>query len=404
MKKYKLKMVPTKQGAFVRRRIDKTRARAEFVGMLYLLAMIALTGVVCAPLLAAERYHGGITVFYKTLLAFNYSTVADAVKLVTAALYALMLFVLVINVLRSLTHLKYLFKKKVSRVYGLNSNISAMEALGQIFSSSLIWIVATQFISYMICLNAQFTYAALVVAIVGVVVHILGGFMGGKVSAFYIDDEEGVREVKRPYGRIIPLVRNILQIAAVGAIGFCFTKTDLYVITSSIAEVVYARQWGVLWVNVMGMLPALADMLIGLCIIAMARYALGTYEYSVEGEYSPDGVRGVSSACFKGGAILTVLLSAFAFVYRFVWGGISSFAKNEAGVFEPVFHGNSTTPNNYFDIIPLCMGVVALVIFLIDVCVRWRWTKAAKEEQQLGMVERRPVPPRVEVKLSLIHI
>ena len=403
MKKYKLKMVPTKQGAFVRRRIDKTRARAEFVGMLYLLATIALTALVCAPLIIAERYAGGILVFYKTLFAFNYSTVADAVKLVTAALYALMLLVLCINVLRSLTHLKYLFKKKVSRVYGLNSNISAMEALGQIFSSSLIWIVAMQFISYMICFEAQFTIAALLVAVLGVAVHILGGFLGGKVSAFYIDDEEGVREVKRPYGRIIPLVRNILQIAAVGAIGYFFTKTDLYVIASGIAKVVYAGQWNVLLANVMGLLPSLAETLIGLCLIAMARYALGTYEYSVEGEYSPDGVRGVSSACFKGGIILTVLLSAFTFVYRLAWGGVSYFAMNEAGVFEPVFHGNSAMPTNYFDWIPLYIGAIALVIFLLDVCIRWRWTKAAKEEQALGMVERRPVPPRVEVKMPAIQ-
>ena len=403
MKKYKLKMVPTKQGAFVRRRIDKTRARAEFVGMLYLLATIALTALVCAPLIIAERYAGGILVFYKTLFAFNYSTVADAVKLVTAALYALMLLVLCINVLRSLTHLKYLFKKKVSRVYGLNSNISAMEALGQIFSSSLIWIVAMQFISYMICFEAQFTIAALFVAVLGVAVHILGGFLGSKVSAFYIDDEEGVREVKRPYGRIIPLVRNILQIAAVGAIGYFFTKTDLYVIASGIAKVVYAGQWNVLLANVMGLLPSLAETLIGLCLIAMARYALGTYEYSVEGEYSPDGVRGVSSACFKGGTILTVLLSAFTFVYRLVWGGVSYFVMNEAGVFEPVFQNNSAMPTNYFDWIPLYIGAIALVIFLLDVCIRWRWTKAAKEEQALGMVERRPVPPRVEVKMPAIQ-
>ena len=42
MKKYKIKSVPTKHGAFIRRRIDKSRFRAEVVGMTYLFTIIVL--------------------------------------------------------------------------------------------------------------------------------------------------------------------------------------------------------------------------------------------------------------------------------------------------------------------------------------------------------------------------
>ncbi len=401
MKKYKLKLVPTKQGAFVRRRIDKTRARAEFVGMLYLFGMIALTALVCFPLIKSTRYGGGLTTFYKVLLAFDYSNMSSFVTLITAALYAFMIVVLLINILRALTHLKYLFKNKVSRVYGLNSNISAMEALGEIYSSSLVTVTFVHFLCYIGCFDAQLVPMAYVVAGLGVALHILCGFWGGKVSAFYIDDEEGVREVKRPYGRIIPLVRNILQIASVAAIGFliitqCKSVGGFTHFVSGIVRAVKAGQLSLVIENIPGFIPMLAEMGMILCLFAMMNYAFGTFEYSIEGEYSFDGVKGVSSKGFKAGALLTVIFAAAAVLYRLMFREVIGFSVGESGGYTP------DTLSPWFDTKTIIIAIIAIAVFLFDVMVRWQWTKAAKEEQKIAMLEVRPAVPRVEIKMPAI--
>ena len=46
------------------------------------------------------------------------------------------------------------------------------------------------------------------------------------IYAQIIDDEKGVSESKRPYGRLIPLIRNILQFAAIVAVGYIFLQQN----------------------------------------------------------------------------------------------------------------------------------------------------------------------------------
>ena len=123
MKKYKNRLVPTKQGAFIRRRIDKNRFRAELVGMIYLIATLVVSALACDTLMYSDRFSMGVFQFYKVLLAPDFKTVDGIARFTTACLYGVMLLVLLINGLRAFTHLKNLFKKKVSRVYGLNQPI-----------------------------------------------------------------------------------------------------------------------------------------------------------------------------------------------------------------------------------------------------------------------------------------
>ena len=134
MKKYKIKSVPTKRGAFIRGRIDKSRRRAETVGMLYLVALIALVAATCLGLLTSEYASVDVQGAVATVMARDFGTVSAKIKFGTAVLYLLSLLVSAICVLNALTHLKNLFKKKVSRVYGLNANIDAMDSIGRMFS------------------------------------------------------------------------------------------------------------------------------------------------------------------------------------------------------------------------------------------------------------------------------
>ena len=213
MKKYKIKSVPTKHGAFIRRRIDKSRRRAELVGMAYIFALFVLTGLTCLSLMATNVGATGIKSALVVALKHDLGTVESKLRFLTAGLYLFTLTFLGVNILRALTHLKNLFKKKVSRVYGLNANIDAMETLGKIFSASLSCIVINHMLIYMLCNSAaSLTLAGYALAAFGLAVHFVCGFVGGKVSVFYIDEETGVSESKRPYGRFIPLLRNVLQL------------------------------------------------------------------------------------------------------------------------------------------------------------------------------------------------
>jgi hypothetical protein len=62
-------------------------------------------------------------------------------------------------------------------------------------------------------------------AATGIVIHFLCGHIGGNVSLF-VADGDTLTEEKRECGRISPIVRNILQFAVVGGIGYMITLTN----------------------------------------------------------------------------------------------------------------------------------------------------------------------------------
>ena len=84
MKKYKIKSVPTKHGAFIRRRIDKSRRRAELVGMTYLFALLALTGLTCMSLLETAVGATGIKSALTVAFLHDFGTVASKLEFLTA--------------------------------------------------------------------------------------------------------------------------------------------------------------------------------------------------------------------------------------------------------------------------------------------------------------------------------
>ena len=225
MKKYKIKSVPSKHGAFIRGRIDKSRRRAETVGLIYLFSLCALVALTCFGLLTSEFAAVKVQDAFATVKKHDFGTVGAILTFSTSVLYFLSLLVSGICALNAITHLKNLFKKKVSRVYGLNANIDAMDSIGRMFSIGFACILISHLLIYALCGEAaQLTTFAYVLLGVGFGIHFICGFCGGKVSVFYIDDEKGVSESKRPYGRLIPLFRNVLQFAAIVAIGYLFLQ------------------------------------------------------------------------------------------------------------------------------------------------------------------------------------
>ena len=91
MKKYKIKSVPSKHGAFIRSRIDKSRRRAAVVGLMYLFALAAIIAVSCLGLLTSE--YAAVTPKAALVAAksqkFNSYAAMLNIKFCTAALYLL---------------------------------------------------------------------------------------------------------------------------------------------------------------------------------------------------------------------------------------------------------------------------------------------------------------------------
>ena len=234
MKRTRKKNTLTQRGAYLKNRIARNRGRAQFVGIVYLLSIIALAAVVFMPLfeLKAESVTS-LTVmeFWKVFTPKHFkalNALTPILQLANSALYALMLLGLAINVLRALGKLGWLFKKKASKSYGFNRNVYAMEDLGHIFSGSFAVIITVYFLISVIngfgCIvPTMWTYILLGG---GAFIHLFAGVIGGKVSYFDIEDGE-ISEDKRVVGRFSAFFRNVLQLAAVGAIMYYFQKTEV---------------------------------------------------------------------------------------------------------------------------------------------------------------------------------
>ena len=377
MKKYKIKSVPTKHGAFIRRRIDKSRRRAELVGMTYLFALLALTGLTCMSLLETAVGATGIKSALTVAFLHDFGTVASKLEFLTAGLYLFTLMFLGIGLLRALTCLKNLFKKKVSRVYGLNANIDAMETLGKIFSASISCIVITHTLIYVLCDSAAaLTLAGYAVAGLGLAIHFICGFVGGKVSVFYIDEETGVSESKRPYGRFIPLFRNVLQLAAVGVITYAFIKysqlydTLIIVLTVGVQPILVGGH---------GLLPVALEGLSILWLMGMIGHALNTSEYSVEGPYA-SGIRN-----FRVFSILMFLTAGGALAWKYLFGAAVLTLQGSQVV--------ATLVKSLDNSLVIISGI-ALVMTVSDFVLKLRWTKEALAEQR---EENKQIVPNINI-------
>ncbi len=391
MKKYRIQTVPTKRGAFIRSRIDKNRHRAEWVGMIYLFATVVVSILGCRAMFSSVYGNMGLKQFWKPLVAMDLGSAFGVMSVFTSLIYVLMMAILLINGLRALTHLKYLFKKKVSRVYGLNANIGAMDTLGNIFSSSFTTVVVFNVLLYILQGGMAWSPSFLVdapydILAIGIIVHILCGLWGGKVSAFYIEDGSTVVEHKRPYGRFIPFIRNLLQLAAVFYISYLFlTSEQIHTVIN-----VYLREGGFasLMENVMGLAPVALQALSFICICCLFKHAFSGAEFSVEGPYAP------GKLTFRIATFFLTITSGLTVACKYLIG--------EAVYTIPDIQGSTFTVATQvgLDMNALIIAVVAFVMFLLDCILRLRWTKEAREEAE--EVSPRPVAaPAPNIKINL---
>lgn len=355
MKSYKKNV--SRQGIYLKKRISKTHARAEFVGLVYLFSIFALVGVACLPLISSPSAPVGVMEFWKVFTLSNLKAAKDLeaiaiVWLSNATLYALMLFGLAINALRALAKLGWLFKKKGSKKHSFNRNVYAMEDLGNLFSGSLASIVIFHFLICVICGSAEIQPLAYILLGGGLCIHFFCGFVGGKCSYFDSDAQGNLIEQKRLIGRIAPLIRNLLQVAAVGGMLFFFLRTN--VLSSLIAPLLQKGAFGgYIKNNLTAFISAGLQILTIPSLFVLIKHATGTSEYSIEGT-AASGMKN-----FRVFSFFVALTAGATAVCRYLFGEVGFGLILENGV-------TSVLVLKFTDYKSVMLAGIAFAMFVIE--------------------------------------
>ena len=212
----------------LKRRVSSVHAKAEAVGIFYLIATVLIAAAAFLPILYGTSVGDMWVVnFWKAfpdVVNIKTSAVAALLNAGCAGLYALLLLTAVINVLRSLSRMSRLFKTKASKVNGYNRNAMAMEEMGKIYSGTYCVFIVFPFMIHLIS-GAGFTNLYYIAIAVGLVFHFWLGLVGGNVSQFTVGTE--TEEEKRTLGRIAPFFRNLAQLVFVGLIMYYISETNL---------------------------------------------------------------------------------------------------------------------------------------------------------------------------------
>lgn len=305
---------------YVQKQTKRARKRAQFVGVLYFLATVALAVLAFLPVLGEIEFgYGtlGVSNFWKPfaelgLLLSAESRAMAAQNLVVGFLYGLPLLVSVISAFYSLSKLDNLFMKGNRRI-GYNQSYLALKKMANTFSASYAAISVCS-----LCLiflsGTEWTYLFYFASAGFLFFHFLCGLIGGTVSRF--STEEGFVETPRKYGLFSVFFRNLLQFAAVTAILYFFVKVNVIpLIFAYLAEGAFAdfSSWELAAkVTFVGFPIAEAVML--LCVIIILRHACNPTEFDLDGP-NAKGRKTVRAASFIL-LLLSLAMNAFLFYFE----------------------------------------------------------------------------------------
>ncbi len=329
MEKYKKTNALTSKGVYLKKRIANNRSRAQFIGIVYLLATIALAAVVCLPIFIEKLDpFWGVYHFWKVYTPSTLKTlktVEDFYPVAVTALYVFMAAGNIINVLRSFTKLGWLFKKRASKTYGFNRNVYAMEDMGRIFSGSYSAMLSVIFVISVLLgatlkgyweLRLLLGNAFLILFISalggGILLHFFAGLIGGKSSYFDLEDDEIV-EQKRLVGCFVPFLRNFVQVGAVLAIIFFFLKSNtLHTVIIPFTEKVtwkyYVKE------EMAAHISIALQLLTAAFILPLIYHAFNITEYNI------NGANGSGMKTFRVFAFFVFLTAGATAVCRYIFG------------------------------------------------------------------------------------
>ena len=363
-----MKRIPSK-ATLLKKRVRKIQNRAKFVGLLYLLGTIGLVAIAaCMPLLTgtcitADGATMPVMTFYQPIVnlfasgmeAFGSLTAAQITDLIVVVLFAAMLLTMAINVLRSIGKLGWLFKRRASYSNGFNRNMYAMDDMAKRFSNSLYTLVMIHLFIYLFSggvpaegqeATLQITTNAYIALGVGFGLHFICGLIGGTVTLFSTGDR--VEEETRENGLFVFFVRNLIQIAAVAAIGYFLIQESVFVAKlQEILKLVLEEQKPIAEIDWMSAIPAGIEIIAWLFIAVLAGHAIA------DTEFNRDGVVGSGMRNF----------GIFSFMAALALAAGIALPMLGIGVVEATTELNQNL---------LIAAAVALVAFLLDCIIRPR--------------------------------
>lgn len=295
-----------KRYTVAKQRIRKGQKRAKRIGFIYLLATFALVALACLPLMQVNdglsTHDMGVMSFYGVFTQLSGGPKGKEMALLIALLYSLMLVTVAISALKTLGKIRWLRKKKASRTYGFNRPMYAMDDLSRIFTRVFTSIVVTHLAIACLAQSVTFSTLAYVAVGVGVAVHLLCGIATLKVGLF--DIEDGFSEQKRTYRKFGSLFRNLVQVAACGAMGWAFFKSGA--LSASILEI--ARNFNAYLADPMKMLVPALEIAAFLVWAGMVKYAVSDVEFDIDGRQAAGRKRffvlALLAVACMGGAVM----------------------------------------------------------------------------------------------------
>ena len=363
-----MKRVSSK-ATLLKKRVRIIQNRAKFVGMLYLIGLLALMAlVVCMPLLKGTAiapsgkklvvlsfYQPFIDIFKGGIKGLKSLSIEKIDNAFVALVFAILLLTMLIDFLRSLGKLGWLFKRRASYINGFNRNMYAMDDMGKRFTWSFVSIIASHVIIYIVTGTAKLTNFAYVTLGVGLGIHFIAGLIGGTVTIF--TTEEQIEEQTRDYGVFVYFVRNALQLAVVGAVLFFLIKESvLFAKCRELLDMLVVKKAGVKVIKIKEYLPAIVELFAWIWVLVLMTHTLGATEYN------RDCSRGAGMANF---AVFSLLLTLTV-------GALVAFPYLKIGTTVATLNKNL-----------LIVAIVAFGGFLLDCIIRPRSRELSQEEMDV---------------------
>ncbi len=272
----------------IRKRIKAIQGRAKFVGVLYLLGTIGLAALAaCMPLLdnttvtlsvmkffepIKELFKGGV----KQIKTYSLSQLAD---LGVAVTYAIMLFSMLIDILRSISKLGWLFKRRASYSNGFNRNMYAMDDMGKRFSGVLATLLIFNLVFFMVDSASKISLYGYVALAGGLLLHFLCGLIGGSVTLFTMG--ERVEEEEREHGLLVYFIRNLIQLVVVAALVYFLCQASVLAVKArEVLGKIWMNKAGIKEIEYKGLIPAGVEMVTWLCVFVLAKHATASTEFN----------------------------------------------------------------------------------------------------------------------------
>ena len=288
-----------------RKRVKKVHAKARFVGVLYTLGALALLVFTFLPILAhstpiMDTVTLGFDVYVSKAIGFLKGG-ASLAEFIVGVLYIILLLTTFFNFFRCLFKLGWLSNRSSRYVNGYNKNMRAMEQMGERFAHSFARFVNFHIVTYILYNKAigpvyiqTMAYAALAV---GLIIHLIAGATSGKVSRFNVQGVGGVvEELKRECGLFVYFFRNLVQIAAIGAILYMFAPVSV------LGSVLNGLLDGTSSLGV----PEIMQALLLLALVVMVRHA------TADTEFNRLGIDGKGMKVFPIAALLAAVFAGVA--------------------------------------------------------------------------------------------